>query len=188
MEDIIREIYDEVKNRCYSESNFYGYGSWDYHIKLVYELAIKNSELYGADKNIVALASLLHDIASVTDKNFKKDHHIIGAEMAEEILEKYKLNAADIQLIKSCILNHRGSVLREKNTPEEVCVADCDAIAHFCSVSSLFKLVYYDKEMSIDEGNEYVYNKLQRSYNKLSEIGREIVKPYYEAVEVLFKK
>lgn len=188
MENIISEIYEEVRSRCYSESNYYGTGSWDYHIKLVYELAILNSELYGADKNIVALASLLHDIASVTDKSFKKEHHIIGAEMAGEMLEKYEIDDKDVQLIKNCILNHRGSVLKEKTTPEEVCVADCDAIAHFYSISSLFKLVYHDKEMSIDEGKEFVYNKLQRSYNKLSEIGREIVKPYYDAVEVLFKK
>ena len=85
-------------------------------------------------------------------------------------------------------MNHRGSVLNEKNTPEEVCVADSDAIAHFYSVVSLFKTVYGDKGMSIDEGREYVYNKLQRSYNKLSEIGRNIVKPYYDAVEILFNK
>ena len=28
----------------------------------------------------------------------------------------------------------------------------------------------------------------QRSYNKISEIGRSIVKPYYDAVEILFGK
>ena len=186
MENIIREVYEEVKGRCYAPSNYYGAGSWEHHIKLVYEIAINNSGLYGADKDIVALASLLHDIASVTDKSFKKEHHIIGAEIAEEILEKYNLDSDSIKLIKACIMNHRGSVLKEKNTPEEVCIADSDAIAHFYSVSSLFKLVYDDKGMSIDEGREFVYNKLQRSYNKLSEIGREIVKPYYDAVEILF--
>lgn len=188
MENIIREVYEEVKDRCYAPSNHFGSGTWDYHIKLVYEIAVNNCGLYGANKDIVALASLLHDVASITDASFKKEHHIIGAEIAEEILEKYNLDDNDVKLIKDCIMNHRGSVLNEKNTPEEVCVADSDAIAHFYSVVSLFKTVYGDKGMSIDEGREYVYNKLQRSYNKLSEIGRNIVKPYYDAVEILFNK
>ena len=188
MENIINELYEEIKRKCYEPSNYYGSGAWDYHIKLVYEIAVNNCGLYGANKDIVALASLLHDVASITDKKFKKEHHIIGAEMAEEILEKYNLEKADVELIKRCIMNHRGSVLMKKTSPEEVCIADSDAIAHFYSVYSLFKTAYCDNGLSIDEGRDYVYNKLQRSYNKISEIGRSIVKPYYEAVEVLFGK
>ena len=36
MEEVIKEIYDEVKNRCMSPTNAYGIGAWDHHIKLVY--------------------------------------------------------------------------------------------------------------------------------------------------------
>lgn len=77
------------------------------------------------------MAALLHDVASVTNKDFTKEHHIIGAQISVEILNKYKLPQNQIELIKKCILNHRGSILVEKSTPEEICIADSDAMAHF---------------------------------------------------------
>lgn len=188
MDEIISEIYDEVKRRCMLPSNAYGIGAWDHHIELVYKIATDNCSLYNADYDIVALASLLHDIASVTDKEFTEEHHIIGADIADELLRKYELTEEQIDLIKKCILNHRGSRLVDKTTPEEICVADADAMAHFYSVPSLLRMVYVEKNMSIDDGAEFVYNKLERSYNKLSEKGKEIITPHYEASKVLLKK
>ena len=68
MKKIIKEIYNEVENRCMADTNAYGIGAWDHHIKTVYEIATSICEEYNADYNIVALSALLHDIASVTDK------------------------------------------------------------------------------------------------------------------------
>lgn len=188
MESIIKEVYNEVKNRCMLPTNAYGVGAWENHIKLVYELAIINYQKYNADKNIVALAALLHDVASITNVDYTEHHHIIGAEMAESILKVYNLQDSQIQLIKKCILNHRGSVLVKKNTPEEICISDSDAMAHFFSIPSLLKMVYVEKHMSIEEGADFVYNKLERSYNKLSPQGKEIVEREHQAAKLLLKK
>lgn len=188
MEEIIEIIYKEVKRRCLLPTNAYGIGAWDHHIKLVYEIAIDIYKQYGAQYDIVALASLLHDIASVTNKDYTDEHHVIGANIAEELLKQYNLPNDKIQLIKLCILNHRGSRLKEKTTPEEVCIADADAMAHFYSVPSLLRMVYVEKGMSIDNGAEFVYNKLERSYNKLSNQGKKIITPHYEAAKILLKK
>ena len=76
----------------------------------------------------------------------------------------------------------------EKNTPEEVCIADSDAMAHFYSVPSLLQMVYVEKHMEIDEGAEFVLHKLDRSYNKLSPRGKENILPQYEAAKVLLIK
>lgn len=179
MEKIINEIFEEVKKRCLLPSNFYGIGAWDHHIKLVYEIAVKNSKEYNADKDIVAIAALLHDIASVTNVEYTENHHIIGAEIAETLLKKYELPSEKIELIKKCILNHRGSILKDKTTNEEICIADADAMAHFYSIPSLLKMVYVEKKMDIDEGADFVLNKLERSYNKLSSKGKHIIYPEY---------
>ena len=189
MNDIIKKIYDEVKRRCKLPSNAYGIGAWDHHIELVYKIAIGICYEYGANHDIVALAALLHDIASITDKSYTEEHHIIGAQIAEELLAPYQIAKEDVELIKKCILNHRGSKLVQKTTPEEICIADADAMAHFYSVPSLLRMVYVEKNMSIDDGAEFVYNKLQRSYNKLSDKGKEIILPHYQAAQILlFKK
>lgn len=63
MDKVIKEIYNEARNRCMLPSNTYGIGAWEHYIKLVYKIAIKNCDEYGANYYIVALASLLHDIA-----------------------------------------------------------------------------------------------------------------------------
>lgn len=187
-EDIIKEVYEEVKRRCYLPSNIHGIGAWHHHIELVYKLAISNYKDYNANYEIVALSSLLHDIASITNKDFVEEHHIIGAKMAADILNKYNIDTKTIELIKKCILNHRGSRLVEKTTPEEICIADCDAMAHFYSIPSLFSMVYKEKNMEIDKGSKFILEKLERSYNKLSEKGKEIIKQQYEATKVLLNK
>ena len=185
MEEVIKEIYEEVKRRCMLPSNAYGIGAWDHHIELVYNLALDTYQEYNADKSIVALAALLHDIASVTDKNYTENHHIIGVDIAKQLLQQYNLSYSQIEQITNCILNHRGSVLKDKLSPEEICIADCDAMAHFYSVPSLLRMVYVEKELSIDAGAEFVYNKLERSYNKLSENGKKLVTPQREAAKLL---
>lgn len=188
MKKIIEEVYNEVKDRCMAPTNAYGIGAWDHHIELVYKLAVQNADEYEADRDIVAIAALLHDVASVTNKEFTEEHHVIGARIAEEILSKYELTNDQLELIKKCILNHRGSRLVQKTSAEEVCIADSDAMAHFYSVPSLLRMVYVEKGLSIDDGSEFVLNKLQRSYVKLSDKGKQLVQKQYEAAKVLLKK
>lgn len=188
MDNIINEIYDEVKKRCMLPSNTYGIGAWDHHIALVYKIALDICRDYKANPNIVALGALLHDVAAVTDKAYAKEHHIIGAQIAEELLTPFQIKKEDLELIKKCILNHRGSRLAIKNTLEEICVADADAMAHFYSVPSLLRMVYVEKKMNIDDGALFVYNKLERSYNKLSDKGKEIILPHYQASKILLLK
>jgi len=181
------KIYEEVKNRCELPSNVYGIGAWDHHIKIVYELAKKYAEEYGANIEIVAIAALLHDIASVTDESFVEKHHIIGAEIAEEILLKENYPIKNIDLIKNCILNHRGSVLQPKISNEEICIADCDAMAHFYSIPSLLSMVYREKKLGIDEGSKFVMDKLDRSYNKMSDKGKVLVRKQYDCAKNILK-
>lgn len=184
IEDI---IYNEVKNRCELPTNAYGIGAWDHHIKIVYELAKKYANEYGANMEIVSLAALLHDIASVTDVSYTEEHHIIGAQIAEELLLKEGYSRNKIEIIKQCILNHRGSRLFEKNTPEEICIADSDAMAHFYSIPSLLSMVYREKKLSIDEGCKFVMDKLDRSYNKMSEKGKILVRRQYTSAKDILK-
>ena len=119
MKRIEKTIYEEVKKRCELPTNTYGIGAWDHHIKVVYELAKRYASDYGANLEIVSLAALLHDIASVTNVEFTEEHHIIGATIAEDLLKKEEYPIDKIELIKKCILNHRGSKLKEKISPKQ---------------------------------------------------------------------
>lgn len=187
MNELEQKIYKEVKKRCQAPTNVYGIGAWSHHIKLVYDLAKKNAKMYNANQEIVALAALLHDIASVTDEKLTENHHIYGARIAENLLTKENYPNEKIELIKKCILHHRASVIFPTTTNEEICIKDADAMAHFYSIPSLLSMVYREKQLSIDEGKKFVLNKLERSYNKLTEKGKKLVQKQYDAAKLLLK-
>lgn len=102
--------------------------------------------------------------------------------MAQEILEPFHYPAEKIEKVQSCILNHRGSHLMNKYSLEERCVADGDAISHFDSLPSLFYLAYEKRQLGIEEGTQFIKDKLTRSYNKLSLESREVFAVKYNSV------
>ena len=186
--NIVNQIEKEVIKRCNSASNVYGDGAWAHHIKSVVDNAIILAGQYNADLEIVTLAALLHDVASVTKEEYYEEHHIIGAQIAEELLSDLKYPKAKIEHIKKCILNHRGSKILNKLSIEEICIADADAMSHFDNMPSLFSLVYKEKKMSIEAGAKFVQDKLKRSYNKLSTGSKAFYQQKYEHAMSIFEK
>ena len=75
----------------------------------------------------------------------------------------------------------------KKHSPEEICMADSDAMAHFYSIPSLLSMVYREKNLSIDEGSKFVMDKLDRSYNKMSDKGKKLVKKQYASAKDILK-
>lgn len=179
--DILEYLRNEIYLRCKKPANKFGMGCY-YHIEAV----VKNGELlaqkYGADKEIVMIASWLHDIASITDYDLYENHHIYGAEIAYDLLTQLSYDRSKIPLIQSCIKNHRGSVCLGRNSIEELCVADADAISHFDSVPSLLYLVYAEQKMNYEDGKQYVKEKLERSFRKLSAQSKEYYENKYQQV------
>ena len=166
--DIVDFLEQEIKRRCASPSNFFGIGCY-YHIRAVVDNAKRLAKEYSADEEIVIIAGWLHDIASITSIELYEQHHIYGAEISKRILSSFEYEEVKIEKVCQCILNHRGSIQRERLSIEEQCVADADALSHFFDVPGLMYLAYVKKKMDIDEGRCFVRNKLMRSYAKLSE-------------------
>lgn len=170
---MIDELYALAENACKSDKNIYGYGIWSHHVKPMVPLGQKLADEYGADREIVTIAILLHDLASIEDEKNQNEHHIIGSEMAVKLLENYGYPAEKTEKVRMCILNHRSSVNNNKNSVEEIVVADADAIIHLTEVSSLFYAAYKEMNMSIEKGQDWIKHKLEKDYIKLSERSRE---------------
>lgn len=167
-DDIIEYLKKEIKHRAENENNKFGIGAF-YHIEAVAKNAEILADKYNADKEVCVIAAWLHDIASITDYDLYEEHHIYGAKIAHEILRKFEYDENKIELVKKCILNHRGSVDNKRLSKEEQIIADADAISHFDSIPSLLYLAYKEKNMSIEDGKQFVKSKLERSFNKLSD-------------------
>lgn len=188
--NVVVLIREEVKKRCelyYEKNSLFHF--WNDHIQYVVKNAITLAKLYGADVEIVTLGALLHDIAMPSEVGPSGEHHINGEKIAEELLTQLHYPKEKTELVKKCVRNHRGSHNVVKNSIEEQCVADADAMAHFDCIPVLFSMVYREYEMPIYEGAEYVRQKLERSYLKLSNNTKKRLQEQYENImKSLFPK
>lgn len=168
------EVYDKTQNCQIGQT-------WKYHLLPVIENACMLAEKYGADRDVVEMAAIFHDYADLLDFANRENHHILGAELAEGVLAQDGFEQEFIDKVKKCIRNHRASVVNEKFSIEEICVADADAMSHLDSCVELVCWRAYLGE-TIEQANEFVKNKIKKSYAKMSEASQELMKEKYESI------
>jgi uncharacterized protein len=179
--NVLREVAEIVEAACARETNAFSYGIWTHHITQVAKNGRRLAELFDADPEIIEMAALLHDYASVKDASLYEDHHVHGPVEAERILNRFDYPQDSIEAVKHCIATHRGSVPRQRRSAEAKCLANADAMTHIEQVPALLHLAFVQHGMGIDEGTKWVRAKLARSWNKLSPQVQEIVREKYEA-------
>lgn len=173
------EVFDKTQNCNIGQT-------WDYHLLPVIKNAIMLAEKYGADRDIVEVAAIFHDYADLLDFANRDNHHIMGAELAEAVLVQDGFDGEFVEKVKKCIINHRASVVKEKFSIEEICVADADALSHLDSFVELICWRAYLGE-DIMTANNFVKNKIKKSYAKMSKQTQEYAKEKYNSImNVLF--
>lgn len=178
--ELVQAISNIVEEESKKETNVFGYEGWTYHVVSVVKYANLLAEKLDADKEIVEIAAILHDYASIKDEALYKEHHLHGAVEAEKLLKTFNYPEEKINRVKNCIIEHRGSVPLERTTKESECIASADAMAHIAEVPSLLHLAYFKRKMEVSEGAIWVSKKLERSWNKLCPEAKEIIKDKYE--------
>jgi len=173
------KIFDKTQNCNIGQT-------WNYHLLPVIKNACMLADKYGANKDVVEVAAIFHDYADLLDFANRDNHHILGAELAEGVLIQDGFSQEFVDKVKLCIINHRASVLKEKFSIEEICVADADALSHLDNVVELICWRAYLGE-DIITCNNFVKNKIKKSYAKMSKETQELVKDKYESIiKVLF--
>jgi uncharacterized protein len=185
---VVEKIARLVEDACKQDANFFGYEAWTDHILSVVKYAKLLAKKMNADEEIVELAALLHDYASVSNKDWYPEHHIHGARLAREILMGLRYPEERITIIEQSILSHRGSKSIKRESVEAEVLASADAMAHFDNLHSLFYLAFKVRGLDIQSGTDFVRNKLERSWNKLIPEAKEIIKPQRQAISLLLKK
>ena len=100
------------------------------HVLRVYHLAMLIGEKEGADLDILRPSALLHDVeSSMLDKAKRKQHHILSAEFAGQVLAEHGWSEENIEAVKHSIRAHR---YRDENenpqTIEAKCLFDADKL------------------------------------------------------------
>ena len=182
---IIEQVKNEVliRNKEYIEK-VDSYDFWNNHIKFVVNEALKLASVYSADKEIVELGALLHDIALVSNVGTKADHHTNGAKIAEEILTNLKYPQDKRERVVNCVLHHRSS--KNAENIEELCVCDADILAHFDNIPMIFFKSFTMGKMTLNDMGVFIQG-FQKDFDDLSDRTKETFKDKYENImQVLF--
>lgn len=175
VEKYVKDKIDEYKNNSDDHYDF-----WNEHIKYVYEESLKLAIKYNADKEIVALGALLHDIALINKVGDRKDHHINGEIIAREVLTDLEYDETKKERVLKCVYNHRSS--KNATTTEELCVGDADILAHFDNIPMLFNSAYNRNNVSLNDVREWMKNVFEKDYNDLSDKTKELFKEKYNLI------
>lgn len=183
-ENIVEKIRIFVENECRKPTSQYGYEPYEFHFIPTVKYAKILAEKLNADMEIVEIAAWLHDIGSIICG--RKEHHIAGAEIAEGKLRELNYPEEKIELVKKCILNHRGSLKHNRESVEEQIVAEADAMSNFDNLSGIFKAAFIFENHNQSSAKKAVIEKLQNKWEQLSPASKEIIKPKYDAIILLF--
>ena len=184
IEEVRNEILQDIEIYKNNSEDYYDF--WNEHIKYVYDEAINLAELYNADRTIVELGALLHDIALIKKVGDRKDHHINGAELAREILKKYNCPQEILERVIGCVLNHRSS--KNATNIEELCVADADILAHFDNIPMLFNSAFVRNNIKLNEVRDWLKECFEKDYNDLSDNTKKIFSNRYNQIfEIILK-
>lgn len=179
----IKSIKKLVASACKRKTNMFGSRAWDEHIVPVMYFAKLLAKKLHADGEIVELAAVLHDYASVSKKEWYPQHHRIGARLAGEVLYTFHYPPERIRQVQHCIMAHRASQRIPAKTLEAKIIASADSMAHFANVSSLLYLAFVQHKLSTTDGTQFVLNKLRRSWKKLMPEAKEILGKKYQAIK-----
>ncbi|MGH1567436.1 MAG: HD domain-containing protein [Nitrosopumilus sp.] len=122
--NILDSLTNEVKKIMENDS------AHDFeHVMRVYKNAQKICNTEKANKNLVLIAVLLHDIVSYpkSDKR-SKTSSIKSADKSREVLEKYNLSKEDIKIISDAINDHSFSQNKIPVTIEGKILQDADRL------------------------------------------------------------
>lgn len=188
--------YKKIRNKImkivvkanFSKNNKYKDTFWKFHTVPVVEHSLKLGKKFKADLEVLELAALMHDLASVTNQRYTKQHHLYGASMAKKILRDLGLPKEKIIKIENCILNHRGSIHGERESLEEKILATADAMSHFTELADMMFLTYGVHKFETGPGAIWLKGKLIRSWKKIMPAGRKLIAEDYKiAMKVLNK-
>jgi len=171
MDEIIKKVEEFAEPYCRADPE--DPKLWENHVQLVRKYALKLAEIEGADKQVVEIAALLHDIGK--DKG-RKDHNVRSYELSKKFIETLDLPEQKKKLILKCVLKHSTKYSQEDNEIEVKVVQSADALG------TLFDDEW--QQYSRETMKEELLRLYDKSLSKLNlESAREIAKPQIEKLK-----
>lgn len=184
MKKIIQEVRQFVEEECKKPTSKYGYEPFTDHFLPVVIHVKQMAKIFEADSEVLEIAAWLHDIGSIVEG--RKDHHLTSSKIAEKKLKELNYPKNKIELVKNCIISHRGSQKIEPKSIEAQILIEADTMSAFDDITGLFQCAYTYEKLSRNEARISVKEKLENKWQQLKfKKSKEIIRPKYEAAMLL---
>lgn len=178
-QEIIRRsnIFEEKTKGTKEEYNLFRE-----HVRYVHRYVLLLSKESGADREVLELSALLHDISMTDGSLDRSKHNEYSASIAEALLRLHSYPEEKTQLVKKCILNHSSKRAGFRTTEEEQILVDADGLSHFDAVRSLYALAHKVMELNDAEAVLFIKEKLTKDYLEISEGLKDLIRDKYDRV------
>ncbi len=158
------------KSRILKES------SADYlrHVLGVKKYGLHLAEIYNADKFVIEMAALLHDVGA----DAGKEHADESAKITKEFLSKVDITAEIKNRVIKCIEKHSSGSKTQAETIEEQIIQDADGIIF---IEDTFKFFYekHKQKLILEEAKKISIQKTKEMMNKIkTEEGIKLAKNF----------
>jgi uncharacterized protein len=183
MIEAMRSLIEDVCN--------YGTGPFDadfyaQHILVMAGVADALAVMLHADREVVALAAYLHDIAAVEDYGSVAKHHILGADRAAAILKDRGCAEDTIFAVRRCILSHPAPLSPGHGTPEEVAISNADAVSQILRPGYWLRYGTVAKNLGYRDSLISYKNRIQSHWAALIPEAKPLASDVYHGALALF--
>ena len=123
--EVLSQSYAEMERR-FAGIDDLAHG-WE-HVNRVYTLALHIAEQEGANRFVVGMAALMHDLGRTVQDDTGNHHADLSVELASELLATYRVPADVQEAILHAIIAHSFSRGIEPHTLEARVVRDADRL------------------------------------------------------------
>ena len=123
--EVLTQVYEEIQQR-FSGIHDLAHG-WE-HIQRVYHLALAIAKREGADRFIVGMAALTHDLGRTAPHEQTEHHADLSVQLATDLMNTYAVPADKQRAILHAIIAHSFSRGVPPQTLEAYVVRDADRL------------------------------------------------------------
>lgn len=175
-----------IEEKCLAPENYFQPAFYEKHLLIVENYALQLADICLADKEVVQVAALIHDIAAITDFSKLDNHALDGAEMAKTLLANYPLTSEQKKKVYHCIECHSQPIQFGADIPEAVCISNADAMSQIAEPFYWMYYIFSVRKFGFAAGYNWYKQRIASHWKSIIPPAREIINEKYLRTLQLF--
>jgi uncharacterized protein len=185
---IVASIKEYVLSECRSSKNVFGPAFFEEHLLVVLEYGRRLAAVLDADAEIVELAAYLHDLAAIGDIALIPKHHLLGADLARQVLQRHNYPPARIERVAQCVASHSAPVQVGGGSPEEVCISNADAMSQIARPVYWLYYVFRVRQFDFETARTWYRQRVDSNWSQLIQPAKDMIEKEYRLAKDLLQE